>query len=531
MNWSARLAAPKRLIKQNWLDIALVLAVATVTLLSRWATLEPIELSGDPLDYWFFVKSWFYGGEFGKLDHHDARFGIHIWLFLVQLVCGESAENTYIAPLAVSTIVSVLTYVLTRQLSSRAAGVLAAFLVIEFDAFVRLSSQIRPEMFGAMYILASSIALVAYGRAAPERRLIPFLCATGFLVLGYLTRLDNLLFTPAFLLLLWQGQRRWRDVLLFGGLLVAGFLAETLVHVVLAGGSRLSAEVPRGSGPPIAEYVRVLDRVTKYLEDSGKLIFYPFIASAPALLATTRGTKNAHAGRVVALLPLSFLALVIFGIRSVDPIRPFMPMHSRYLDGAAPHCIIATSIVIQQGVASLLPRTSRFWSRRTTGIVSLLAVVGVLFGHGVGALRAIERRPASAHPFREARRQFLLLSDAYERGLPIIGPADKTIKLGKKRIPRSPPMHWAYKGFVRSDLLLNERGKLTKFEYRLTKSISPNSRTVYLPRDLARAEVANAARDRICTVTLARRGRFVDIRGNHTALPPQCKGLRRDKQR
>src|SRR6478736_3466286 len=124
MNWSARLDAPKRLIKQHWLDIVLVLGVAAVTLLSRWATLEPIELSGDPLDYWFFVKSWFYGGEFGKLDHHDARFGIHIWLFLVQLVCGESAENTYIAPLAVSTIVSVLTYVRTRQLSSRAAGVL-----------------------------------------------------------------------------------------------------------------------------------------------------------------------------------------------------------------------------------------------------------------------------------------------------------------------------------------------------------------------------------------------------------------------
>ena len=530
MSWSARLEAPKQLIKKHWLDLCLGLFIASVTLLSRWATLEPVELSGDPLDYWYFVKSWFYGGEFGKLDHHDARFGIHIWLFLVQLFCGESAEYTYIAPLAVSTIVSVLTYVLGRQLTSRAAAALAAFFVIEFDNFVRLSSQIRPEMFGAMYILACSIALIAYGRAAAEKRLVPFLWATAFLVLGYLTRLDNLLFTPAFVLLLWVGHRKWRDVLLFSGLLLAGFLGETLLHVLLSGGSRLSAEVPRGSGAPLAEYAQVTQRLTKYLEDSGKLVFYPFLASGAGLLALTRGKKTAHAGLVIVLLPLCFLLFVVFGIRSLDPIRPFMPMNSRYLDAAAPHCLIATSIVLQQGLASVLPRAARFWNRRATGVASLLAISGVLGGHAVSALRAIGDRPLRAHPYYEARRQFLLVSDAYERGLPIIGPSDKAIGR-KKKINRSPPLHWAQKAFVRSELLLNDEGKLPKFDYRLTRPVSPGSRSMYIPRDLPQKQVAEAAETRTCAVILERRGRFVGIRGQNTKLPEHCTSLRRSKAR
>lgn len=522
MNWSARLADLKQLTRRHWLDIGLVLAISAITLLSRWATLEPVELSGDPLDYWFFVKSWFYGGEFGSLDHHDARFGIHIWLFLVQLFCGESAEMTYIAPLAVSTIVSALTYVLARQVTSRAAATLAAFFVIEFDAFIRLSSQIRPEMFGAMYILASAIALVAYGRAAPERRLAPFLVAASFLVLGYLTRLDNLLFTPAFVFLLWTAHKSKRDVGLFIGVLVLGFLAETLLHFILAGGSRLTAEVPRGSGAPLAHYGDVVQRVTKFLEDSGKLVFYPAIASIPALIALTRQTKNAHVGQVVALLPLSFLLFLIFGVRSLDPVRPFVPMNSRYLDAAAPLVLIATATVLQAGVAAFLPRAGRFWNRRATGIASLLVAAGLLVGHAVGAARELANMPAERHPFREARRQFLLVSDAYARGLPIVADGDRAMGRGKKRIYRSPQLHWAYKGFVRSELLRNERGKLTKFNYRLTRPVKPGSRTMSLLKDAPGTKAIAKAADRACSIRLDRRGRFVAIRGTHTALPAHC---------
>jgi len=526
MTWSKRSAHLLSFFKQHKLDLVLACGVCLISLVSRWATLEPVELSGDPLDYWFFVKSWFYGGEFGKLDHHDARFGIHIWLFLVQLCCGESAEMTYVAPLVVSTVVTGLTYVLTRQLASRAAAVLASFFVVEFDAFIRLSSQIRPEMFGAMYILGASIALVAYGRAAPDQRLRPFLWAVALVVAGYLTRLDNLLFTPAFVVVLWLGQRSKRDVLLFVGLLVAGFLAETLLHALLAGGSRLSAEVPRGSGAPLAEYADVIERVTKYLEDSGKMVFYPLVVSAPALIALTKKTRHAHAGLVIALLPLSFLLLLIFGVRSLDPVRPFVPMNSRYLDAAAPHCMVAAAIVLQRGVAALLPRQARFWNRSATGVASLLLALGLLGGHAVGAARRLATLPAAEHPFHEARRQFLLVSDAYARGLPIVGPSDKAIGKGKKRIQRSPPLHWAYKGFIRSELLRNDRGKLTKFDYRLTRPISAGSRTMYLPGDLPAQEVADAVARRACAVELHRRGRFVTIRGSHTALPERCKSLR-----
>src|SRR5262249_6746010 len=144
------------------LDAAILLATLGLTVLLRWAALEPIENGGDPLDNWFFVKQWAHNtGVFsGYLNHHNARFGIHWLTWLVQRVFGTAAQYYYLPSLFASVVCSLLTYILGRQVAGRAVGVVAVLFLLEFDPFTFASSQLRPGSFEAMYMLGALICLV-----------------------------------------------------------------------------------------------------------------------------------------------------------------------------------------------------------------------------------------------------------------------------------------------------------------------------------------------------------------------------------
>ncbi len=521
----------KSLLMKYGFDVAICLALCGLSLWSRWTTLEPIELSGDPLDYWYFVKKWFYGGEWGKLNHHDARFGIHLWLFLIQSTLGESSQFIYLAPLLASTMVILLSYVLTRLISTRAAGIAVCAILIEFDPFIRASSQVRPGIFSAMYVLATSLALVLYARAPADKRFKPLGFVVVFLLLSYLTKLPNLFFTPAVLLVMFLAQRKWKDLGFFAALLVCGFLAESLLQYLIAGGTRVTSSFGRGSGPALREYWDVVLRMTRYLYDECKLIFYPFFAAAPALLAFYGGTKKSSAAQTIVLLPAAFLLIVTFGVRSWEPIRPFQPFHPRYLNVVIPHCTIASVVVVQTALQWWGERSRRaWWGPRTVAVLSFGLALLPAAAHASWLKELNEKNENRTHPWTQAHRSYVMITDAYERGLPIIGPSDK--RIGRKRFPRSPPLHWAHKGFVRSDLLVNEEGKLPRFRYqKITRRLSKKSSKVYIPRELRRRAVRRAYRKRKCAVILRRRDRFVSIYGDEWRLPQECNSLPKRKKR
>lgn len=515
-------------LRRHRFDVALLLLLSGYSLVSRLITLEPVELSGDPLDYWYFVKQWFYGGEFGSFDHHDARFGIHIWLFAVQLIFGESAQYTYLAPLIVQTLVIALSYVLTRKISTRAAAVAVGLVLCEFDPFIRASSQIRPGMFSAMYVLAAALSLVAYARARPEKRFVPLACVVGSMLLAYLTKLPDLFFTPAVLFVMYFTQRRLKDVGFFFGLLIAGFFLESLVHYFAVGGTRITSSFGRGSGPELRVYSDLLLRLTRYLDDPCKLVLYPFMVSGPALLALTARKKNFPVALIIVLLPASFIVTMTFGVRSLDPVQALQPFHPRYFNGVIPLCVIASVVVVQTVIKELWRTTAPklgSWARLASPALSAAIVLVLFFAHTSALLKIREARKEEVHPYVQAKRAFVTLSDAYARKLAIVGPSDKL--LGKSRFPRSPPLHWSQKGFIKSELLLNEAGKLPRFSYRMTARIAKRSRTMYLPRSLETSSVEEAYRARECVVRLIRRDRFVTVIPGEGVLPAHCESQRK----
>jgi hypothetical protein len=492
------------------------------SLFARWLTLEPIELSGDPLDYWYFVRQWSYPNDITSFNHHDARFGIHTLLWLVQKLFGEHPKYTYVAPLFASTVVTALTYVLGRLLRSRSAGLISAIVVLEFDPFIRASSQIRPSLFSAMYVLAAAVCLVLYCRAAPERRVRPLVGAGVLAFLSYLAHEPNLFFLPGMVISIWLGQRRWRDCALFTGLLVAAFFAETSLHWVITEGSRLASVENRAVGPQATSLWQVLDRMTRHLEEPWKLVFYPFFVSGPAYFALRRGAAD----RVVALLPAGYLFLAVFAIRRLEPLRTVMPMNSRYLDAAVPFCILCSVLLGAYLAGQLRDEIAERWVpvRRHWPVLGG-AFAGVLLVAYSAKTWTESGSRLRHHPVVEVERAYDLINDAYARGLPILAPWDRKLKRNQVR---APGLHWAAKGFVRSDLLLTD-GKLLRFDYyRDTAAVPGGGKLAYFPASLDAKAVAQLRRERPeCVVELGRAGRFSRVPAARAPLPGDCPSLRR----
>lgn len=502
-------------------EAALLVFLCGLSLFARWLTLEPIELSGDPLDYWYFVRQWSYPNDITSFNHHDARFGIHSLLWLTQKLFGEEPQFTYVAPLFASTVVTGLTYVLGRMLGSRAVGIVSVACVLEFDPFIRASSQIRPSLFSAMYVMAAAVCLVLYCRAKPERRLRPLVLTGVFAFLSYLAHEPNLFFLPAMVLAIALGHRRWRDCVFFGGVLFLAFLLETSLHTVLAEGSRLASVENRAIGPRATSAWQILDRMTRHLEDPWKLVFYPFFVSGPAYFVLRRSPAE----RVVVLLPASYLFLAVFAIRRLEPLRTVMPMNSRYLDAAVPFCILCSVLLgaylatrLRDEVTPRLPRLVRRWSALAGAFACL-----VLVAYSAKTWSENSRRLRN-HPVQEMKRAYALINDAYERGLPIIAPWDRKLKRNQVR---SPGLHWVAKGFVRSDLLLVD-GTLRRFDYyRDTAAVPGTGRLAYFPASLDPQEVARLRRQRPdCVVEFGRSGRFSQLPRQRAPLPRDCPTLR-----
>lgn len=502
-------------------EASILAFLCAFSLFARWITLEPIELSGDPLDYWYFVRQWSYPNDITSFNHHDARFGIHSLLWLVQKLFGEHPKYTYVAPLFASTVVTALTYVLGRLLRSRAAGLVSAVLVLEFDPFIRASSQIRPSLFSAMYVMAAAVCLVLYCRAAPERRLRPLIGAGTFAFFSYLAHEPNLFFLPGMVVGIWLGHRRWRDCALFTGVLVAAFVAETSLHWVITEGSRLASVENRAVGPRTTSLWQILDRMTRHLEEPWKLVFYPFFVSGPAYFVTRRGAAD----RVVALLPAGYLFLAVFAIRRLEPLRTVMPMNSRYLDAAVPFCILCSVLLgaylagqLWEEVTERWPSIRRHWPALggAFAVVVLVAYSAKTWSESGSRLRN--------HPVAEVERAYGLINDAYARGLPVLAPWDRKLKRNQVR---APGLHWAAKGFVRSDLLLTD-GKLLRFDYyRDTAAVPGSGKLAYFPASLDAKAVAQLRRERPdCVVELGRAGRFSRVPRDSAPLPADCPSLR-----
>lgn len=475
-------------------DVALCAFIVVLTVFVRWATLDQVESGGDPLDNWFFVKQWGHtDGLFsGYLNHHNSRFGIHWITWVVQRLFGTETVDYFIAPVFASTVCSVLIYVLGRQVSSRAVGLIAALMLLEFDGFEPASSQLRPGVFEAMYVLGALCFLVHALEQDGRARDRAVLASGFFAFMAWLAKEPTAFFLPGMGLVYLFGGRRWRDATIFTLTFLFFVGLESLAYSVFTKYPHRVAVVMNAHGAGIPEphdFWFLFTRFTK-AGDGWRLVYYFFFAAGLSLLASTRPLKQ----KALVWVTISFLFLCTFAIKSTNPIRLWMPMNDRYLTASIPPALVANAIVIVE--AALAGRRAllgglRSWSKERWQL-------GDAWHHALGTLAlsvcvaalAVKTWIVSApnrarHPIAEARRMSALLSDAYARGLPIVGQVTRPPKRkGQGAQVRS--LHWAVKGFVDEKLQLTPDGQLPPFSYVASVGlVGPKARYVPLVPQLS----------------------------------------------
>jgi 4-amino-4-deoxy-L-arabinose transferase-like glycosyltransferase len=118
----------------------------------RFLTITNIETGGDAAGVWFAAKQLFYRMDYG-INHHSARFGMIIPVYLSQLVFGTHPVVYYFMPL----FFFVLQVVFLYKIAVRAYGINLAFLssliLIFLPKMFSHAVQIKPDGFCAAYIL------------------------------------------------------------------------------------------------------------------------------------------------------------------------------------------------------------------------------------------------------------------------------------------------------------------------------------------------------------------------------------------
>ena len=128
-------------------DTIILFLLIIFTILVRLLTLQMIGTGSDEVWNWFSAKKLFYGFPYNSWNHHTARFGIIIPVFLVQKVFGTHPVVYYIPTLIMSILLTFFLYKIGTKVHSRRAAFFSCIFLILFPQMVNAGSQILPGGF------------------------------------------------------------------------------------------------------------------------------------------------------------------------------------------------------------------------------------------------------------------------------------------------------------------------------------------------------------------------------------------------
>jgi hypothetical protein len=441
--------------------VALGVGITLFALAVHFVELEPIEIGGDALNKWHFVRQWFHHFDVTKVvwDHHLSRFGVNAPTFVIQALLGRRAPIYHVASLAASTLLALLVYVIGVMAHGRAAGFIAAVWFVLFPSWVRASTQLSPDSFGAAWAALALLLLVAYGRAERHATLLLVLSALAA-AWAYLAKEPLVFFIPGALIGVFVQKRRMRerlrDVAIYAAVPLVVLGLETLFYRSVSQYSSRFAIVSatHGKDPALTRKYLVLHSVWDAFDRFSGLpdYYYPLLVLALlGVLLLPFLTKDKRVWAVLAF-PTTFFFFYTFAFRHLNPLTLWTRFLARYLDAGVPFAALAAALLVTVGASRLVARfkppaalvthAERFgpWA----GGLVLVALFGwILSEHPVG----------DTHPWHETARFESILSDAYRRGIPIVtrGGAD-----GYRALKA------AYYVYIDDDLLLVD-GKLPRY--------------------------------------------------------------------
>jgi Dolichyl-phosphate-mannose-protein mannosyltransferase len=398
-------------------ELAIVVSLLALCVLVRVLWLTPVDVFTDAGVKWHFARQLAYGNDFPVWNHHMARLGINLPVFLLQRVLGTYPTVYYVAPVAAFTLQILFIYWVARRLSGRAAGVIAGLLLIFNTGMIRSGSQLLPDGFGGTVAVIIAYCLIRFEEEEGRKRLYWLIGSGVACFYAYWVKESNVLLWPGVVISVWLSKRSFREAFLVVGVMLSFVAIETACFRLFTPYAHRLAIVQDVEDwyPPIT-FMRLFDRFTK-LELAWQLLFWMWIPS----MLWVAGSKDKRV-RPVVLLGLSFMFLLTFMVRSINPIVQWTAFKSRYIAVAAPFFVICIGMFTVDAVRRIWAAYAQpGWQVAAAHLARRGPVwaVGVCLGLGALTYRQ-ERGSFSDHPLVTLRRDSAILNDAFRRNLPIV---------------------------------------------------------------------------------------------------------------
>lgn len=458
-------------------DQTIITALILFTLIFRMLTLMMIHTGVDERDYWTAGKALVSDAPYPEVQHRTIRWPIILPVAASQLIFGTHPNVYYVIPLIAGCLIVGLIYTTGRRLGGRLVGFLGALGFTLFPYMIRGGSQIRPEIFGVLFMLLSIRFLYAHGHpeTQTEARLqvpavtlglqhrlsktdIDLLFIAGALFLAYLTKITNIFFVPGVLVYLWLRPRLsaprgvvvesageessgLRDAIVVGSVLLGFFFFETILYGMFRGqwlgraGIILNNHLTQEFESLPSFWALFRRYAPKYLPVywSGPLALFP-------LAAFYLWKKNQRRTAALFLLPvLSFLIPFTFAVSSLDPVVPAERFIHRYFMPTLPSVLLLEAKALTTALRSIPgPRIRSVRLKRFVGYLGRLSptrvvvVVLVLSLLSIGVIFAVDLLPESVdryytspldldeHPLALNVKYLRDLNAAYFEKVPII---------------------------------------------------------------------------------------------------------------
>jgi hypothetical protein len=426
-------------LRQNAQDFVIALSLAALCLVRRIETLELVNTGGDAATKWEFVRQWFYAHDFSHAEwnHHMTRFGVLVPAYFAQLLLGHGLRGYYAAPLCACVVQVVVVYACGKRLSGRFAGVLAALLLIYTSVMATAGSQLLPDLFTGTYGIVMTYLYLRYADAQGNARTAWLVGSALVAFVGYLAKETMVFFYPGIALAIFlagrhaarelTGKQRWREALtplvLFCSVLFLGLVLETLAYRIFTqyhsrAAIVVASHIGNGdeSGRADTTFWKLFDRYL-HIDKGWVVAFYIFL---PCWLGLLGFAKNYRVRGVLSVVG-SFLFLLTFLVRGINPLLLWQRFMSRYLDPMAPFVELITglffTLVLQQLVAER--GSGPIWRKLEQLPRYGFAVAAVLCG-ALGAYSYSELKADDHHPYTTGTELAEVTSNAYERNLPIV---------------------------------------------------------------------------------------------------------------
>ncbi len=309
-------------------------AIVVGSVLFRLLMLQPINEGPDEVDYWFAASRLFSDMPYPELMHRTIRWPIIVPTAIVQQITGIHPMMYYAVPILLTPVQAVLMYVIVRRHGDRVSAMVAVIVLLAFPYLIRSNSQIRPEPFVQVFLMAMWLSLDRYLSRRGRRSLV---MAALWLYLAYLTKITSIYFLPgAIALIVWYRRESIRqaawDALLFGGILLVMYLVEHGLYFALADaplgrlGIIMSTHIPGTvDEDALGSFWELFQR---YGFEKLPLPWHVLIWGG-ALAGVVEWRRSPWI-RPLAPLLVSFMVMITFLVSGSDPWVPVEPFNNRY---------------------------------------------------------------------------------------------------------------------------------------------------------------------------------------------------------